>query len=165
MEKTLVATGKTIDLAIEAALEQLKNRDAIARFTRQGGSFGISTGRGPINAKQMLPNVELNAWSVVLNGGEAYNYQLGAVASPIHLDKAAAETLMAWVIEQLPEVNIMLCTEEKLLFPSNPDYADRHFVETHQPMDMVTLEEAKAYNWMKILRYYAQYELEGGTLS
>ena len=128
-----------------------KNRDAIARFTRQGGSFGISTGRGPINAKQMLPDVELNAWSVVLNGGEAYNYQLGAVASPIHLDKAAAETLMAWVIEQLPEVNIMLCTEEKLLFPSNPDYADLHFVETHQPMDMVTLEEAKAYNWMKIL--------------
>ena len=39
-----------------------KNRDAIARFTRQGGSFGISTGRGPVNAKQMLEGVELNAW-------------------------------------------------------------------------------------------------------
>ena len=128
-----------------------KNREAIRRFTQQGGSFGISTGRGPVNAKEMLEDVELNAWSVVLNGGEAYNYQTGAVASPIYLDMVAAEKLMAWVIENLPEVNIMLCTEEKLLFPSSPDYADSQFVGTHQPMDMISLEACKAYNWMKIL--------------
>ena len=128
-----------------------KNREAILRFTQQGGSFGISTGRGPVNAKEMLEGVELNAWSVVLNGGEAYNYQTGAVVSPVHLDKVAAEKLMAWVIENLPEVNIMLCTEEKLLFPSRPEYADGHFVDTHQPMDMISLEAAKDFNWMKIL--------------
>ena len=50
-----------------------RNKDAIRRFTEQGGSFGISTGRGPVNAKHMLPGVELNGWSVVLNGAEGYH--------------------------------------------------------------------------------------------
>ncbi len=128
-----------------------KNREAIRRFTAQGGSFGISTGRGPVNAKHMLPGVELKDWSVVLNGGEAYNYKDGTAAAQVYLPKEPAEALMAWVIAQFPEVNIMLCTEDGLLFPSDPACENRWFVDTHQPMEIVSLEEAKKYPWLKIL--------------
>lgn len=71
-----------------------RNREAIRRFCDQGGSFGISTGRGPINAKEMLPDVALNGWSVVLNGAEAYNYAEKATAFRTYLNKYAAESLM-----------------------------------------------------------------------
>ncbi len=128
-----------------------KNKEAIRRFTEEGGAFGISTGRGPVNARHMLPGVVLNNWSVVLNGGEAYHYQEGTAASQVYLDKEPAEALMAWVIATFPEVNIMLCTEDALLFPSDPAYENRWFVDAHQPMAVVTLEEAKQYPWMKIL--------------
>lgn len=128
-----------------------RNKDAIRRFTEQGGSFGISTGRGPVNAKHMLPGVELNGWSVVLNGAEAYNYAEEATAFRTYLNKRAAESLMAWVIREFPEVNIMLCTEDWLLFPSDPAYENRWFVDSHQPMDIVSLEGAKCFNWLKLL--------------
>ncbi len=128
-----------------------KNKDAIRRFTAQGGSFGISTGRGPVNAKFMLPGVELNGWSVVLNGAEAYNFAEDSTAFRTYLNKHAAEKLMNWVIQEFPEVNIMLCTESRLLFPSNPAYENRWFVDAHQPMDVVSMEEAKCSNWLKIL--------------
>lgn len=128
-----------------------KNKEAIRRFTEQGGSFGISTGRGPINAREMLPGVEMNTWSVVLNGAEAYHYEKQKAASPICLPQEPAEKLMAWVIEELPEVNIILYTEDKLLFPSDPAYGNPWFIEHHQPMEIVTLEEAKTHNWMKLL--------------
>lgn len=128
-----------------------RNRDAIRRFCAQGGSFGISTGRGPINAKEMLPDVALNGWSVVLNGAEAYNYAEDATAFRTYLNKPVAEQLMNWVIQKFPEVNIMLCTESHLLFPSDPAYENRWFVDAHQPMDVVSMEEAKCSNWLKIL--------------
>ncbi len=128
-----------------------KNKDAIRRFTQQGGAFGISTGRGPINARTKLPDINLNTWSVVLNGAEAWHYQQGRAASQVYLPKKPAEQLMAWVIRELPEVNIMLCTEDNLLFPSDPAYENPWFVTHHQPMDIVTLEQAKAHNWLKIL--------------
>ncbi len=128
-----------------------KNIEAIRRFTSQGGLFGISTGRGPINARGMLPGVELNSWSVVLNGGEAYHYREGRSAARVCLDKQAAQRLITWTLRELPEVNITLFTEDQLLFVSDPDLADPWYVETHQPLNILSLEEAWAYDWLKIL--------------
>lgn len=59
-----------------------ENREALAHFIAGGGLFGISTGRAPMNALELLPGVPINTWSVVLNGAEAYRYQTGTVAFP-----------------------------------------------------------------------------------
>lgn len=59
-----------------------ENREALARFIRGGGRFGISTGRSPSNSALLLPEVPVNTWSVVLNGAEAYQFSTGTVAFP-----------------------------------------------------------------------------------
>lgn len=59
-----------------------ENREALAHFIAGGGLFGISTGRAPMNALELLPGVPINTWSVVLNGAEAYRYQTALWPSP-----------------------------------------------------------------------------------
>lgn len=128
-----------------------ENRQAIAYFMENGGSFGISTGRAPVNALEMLPGLTMNAWSVVLNGAEAYHFLEQRAASQSLLPKQEMEDLIRWVYENLPDVNIQLCTDDRLLFLSRPEYADADFVETHQPMAEVSVDEALAYPWLKVL--------------
>ncbi|MEE1329409.1 MAG: HAD hydrolase family protein, partial [Oscillospiraceae bacterium] len=48
-----------------------ENLQALARFTAEGGLFGISTGRAPSNALDVLPPLPINTWSVFLNGAES----------------------------------------------------------------------------------------------
>lgn len=153
MEYAKVALFTDLDGTLFNSERQVseRNRAAIRNFVDGGGSFGISTGRGPINALRMLPGVALNAWSVVLNGAEAYNFREGKAAGQICLDKAAAADLMGWVLRELPQINIMLCTEDKLFFPTDPAFADPDFVAHHQPMEMAPLEAAMAHDWLKIL--------------
>ena len=70
-----------------------ENREALAHFIAGGGLFGISTGRAPMNALELLPGVPINTWSVVLNGAEAYRYQTGTVAFPRVLPQLRAQTV------------------------------------------------------------------------
>ena len=45
-----------------------ENLAALHRFVSDGGAFGISTGRAPSNALDVLPPLPINTWSVFLNG-------------------------------------------------------------------------------------------------
>ena len=128
-----------------------ENKSAIERFIAKGGCFGISTGRAPDNALNMLPGLKLNSWSVVLNGAEAYHFSEKRAAAQSCLPKDEMEKLFRWVYQELPEVNIQLCTDRELLFLSRPQYADFDFVYTHQPMRETSIDEALGYPWLKVL--------------
>ena len=128
-----------------------ENREALAHFIAGGGLFGISTGRAPMNALELLPGVPINTWSVVLNGAEAYRYQTGTVAFPRVLPQLRATMLMQWVLERLPQVNVLLCSESRLFFLSPQDLADPDFLATHQPCTFTGLEAALCYPWLKLL--------------
>lgn len=128
-----------------------ENRAAIARFMAQGGSFGISTGRAPANARNLLPGLEINSWSVMLNGAQAYHFGEHRSAAESTLPKQEMETLVRWVYQTMPEVNIHLCTDRELLIVSRPEFADSDFVASHQPMRETTIEEALSYPWLKTL--------------
>lgn len=128
-----------------------ENKKAIKRFIEEGGSFGISTGRAPQNAKLMLPGLDINSWSVVLNGAEAYHFPCKKSAAQRYLPKDQMEMLIRWVLQELPEVNIQLCTDDQLLFLSRPEFADWDFVSSHQPMSETGVDEALCYPWLKVL--------------
>lgn len=128
-----------------------ENREALAHFIAGGGLFGISTGRAPMNALELLPGVPINTWSVVLNGAEAYRYQTGTVAFPRVLPQLRATMLLQWVLERLPQVNVLLCSESRLFFLSPQDLADPDFLATHQPCTFTGLEAALCYPWLKLL--------------
>lgn len=128
-----------------------ENRTAIERFISEGGCFGISTGRAPDNALNMLPGLKINSWSVVLNGAEAYHFTEKRAAAQSCLPKEIMEKLFRWVYQNLPEVNIQLCTDTELLFLSRPEFGDEDFITTHQPMRETSVEEALGYPWLKVL--------------
>lgn len=129
----------------------VENADAIKRFISAGGSFGISTGRAASNAKDMLPGLPINSWSVVLNGAEAYHYPSHNCAAINCLPKDSMRPLIQWVLNSLPEVNIQLCTDCQILFLSDPEFADYDFVSTHQPMLEMSVDDAMHYPWLKVL--------------
>ena len=104
-----------------------------------------------MNALELLPGVPINTWSVVLNGAEAYRYQTGTVAFPRVLPQLRATMLLQWVLERLPQVNVLLCSESRLFFLSPQDLADPDFLATHQPCTFTGLEAALCYPWLKLL--------------
>lgn len=136
------------------------NRVAIRRFIEQGGSFGISTGRAPANAKLMLPGVEINAWSIVINGAEAYHFVDKKAAYQKFLPQKTMQGIIAWALKEMPEVNIQPSTEDQLLFVSDVAYADPDFVQTHQPLTYVDLQTALVHPWMKVLFCGSRAQLE-----
>lgn len=128
-----------------------RNREAIKRFVQQGGSFGISTGRAPANSRVMLPGVEINSWSVVINGAQAFHFEKGIAANQNCLPKDTMKSVMDWVLAELPEVNIQLCTDNSLFFLSDRRYADKDFVSTHQPLIYSDIASVMTAPWMKVL--------------
>lgn len=128
-----------------------KNREALARFQAEGGLFGISTGRAPRNALDLLPKVPINTWSVVLNGAEAYNFSTGAVAFPHVLPRDGLTDFLGVVLERLPSVNVLLSTERRMRFLSRRDMADHDFLISHQPSSFVGLDQVRQEPWLKLL--------------
>ncbi|MGN0706815.1 MAG: Cof-type HAD-IIB family hydrolase [Faecalibacterium sp.] len=142
LDGTLFASDRSISA---------ENRAAIHQFVEEGGSFGISTGRAPDNAISLLSGVEINSWSVILNGAAAYHFSEGHSALQSDLPRREMETLLRWVVQELPEVNIQLCTDGPLLLLTRPEYFDHPFVSTHQPMTVANVEDALCYRWLKVL--------------
>lgn len=128
-----------------------ENRLAIEAFIAGGGSFGISTGRAASNALDLVPDIPINAWSVVLNGAAAYHHGSGRSVPVSSLPMDAIEPLIRWVLAELPQIQIMLCTDGPLLFLSDLKLADPEFWITHQPMRYATVEDALQYTWLKVL--------------
>lgn len=129
----------------------VENQSAIERFINAGGQFGISKGRAAENARVMIPDVMINSWSVVLNGAQAYHYGKQTSTAQYCLPKEPMERLIRWVLENLPEVNIQLCTDNGLLFLSRLEYGDEDFITTHQPMREMSVDDALRYTWLKVL--------------
>ena len=128
-----------------------ENLQALARFTAEGGLFGISTGRAPSNALDVLPPLPINTWSVFLNGAESYHFQKQKAGTVKTLPKEQLLSLITWVLETFPHVNVQICAVDTLLFVSDPAYEDRDFVDTHQPMINASLAQAMDHDWLKIL--------------
>ena len=128
-----------------------ENLAALTHFTAEGGLFGISTGRAPANALDVLPPLPVNTWSVFLNGAESYHFQKQTAGTVKTLPKEQLFPLITWVLETFPLVNVQICAVDVLMLISDPSFEDRDFVDTHQPMIYASLEEAQAHQWLKIL--------------
>lgn len=140
--------GTLLNSQREVSAENLR---AIGHFVAEGGTFGISTGRAPANALQVLPELPINTWSVVLNGAESYHFTKKAAANLKTLPKEQTAPLIRWVLGRFPEINVEICSENQLMLLSDPRFDDNDFVSTHQPMSRLTLEEAMEYCWLKVL--------------
>ena len=73
------------------------------------------------------------------------------MAFPRLLPKLRTAALIQWVLEHLPQVNILLCSERRLFFLSPPHLADPDFLASHQPCIFSGLEVPWREPWLKIL--------------
>lgn len=137
-----------------------ETRSALTRFQEGGGLFAISTGRAPLNALDLLPGITTNTWSVVLNGAEAYQFSNGCVAFPHVISKISIAPFLSWVLEKIPEINVVLYTEGSLFFLTPMEQADAHFVRTHQPAVFGSMDETMVHPWLKLLLYAPRPVLE-----
>lgn len=128
-----------------------ENREALNYFMAQGGLFGISTGRSPTNALDLLGDLEINSWSVVLGGAEAYHFPCRTVAFPRTLTRIRMAVFLQEVLEKLPEIMILVCSESRMFFLSERERMERDFLETHQPARFVTMTEALDVPWLKVM--------------
>lgn len=153
MDYTGFALFSDLDGTLFDAQRQVsrENRQALERFTAGGGLFGISTGRSPMNALGFLPKVPINSWSVVLNGAEAYNFQTCTVAFPRVLPQLRLAAFLQLVLERLPQVDVLLCSESRLFFLSPRETVDGDLFISHQPCVFTTLKIALGYPWLKVV--------------
>lgn len=128
-----------------------ENRDALEYFMSHGGLFGISTGRSPSNVLSLAHDLRVNSWSVVLGGAEAYDFRSRTVAFPKTLTRIRMAVFLREVLEKLPEVMVLVCSESQMFFLSPREWMDRDFLETHQPARFVTMPEVLAVPWLKIM--------------
>lgn len=117
----------------------------------RGGLFGISTGRSPSNVTAMLKGLHVNTWSVVLNGAEAYDFENRVVAFPKTMTRIRMAVFLQEVLDRLPEVDVMVCTESRLFLLSPKQQVDLDFWDSHQPAAPVTMTQALSFPWLKIL--------------
>lgn len=127
------------------------NRRAIAAFVRDGGLFGVATGRAVENAVRYLPGVPLNAPSVLLNGAAVYNYETKRYGQCSYLDHAAAFRVIAWCREHAPQLDIQVYTRDGTNYVTPEETANGPYLAIHRPCRFCTAESLFSDDWFKML--------------
>lgn len=72
---TVILTDLDGTLFNSQGLVSKEDRAAISAYIQQGGLFGVATGREPGNARVHLPDLPINAPSIVLNGAAVFDFE------------------------------------------------------------------------------------------
>ena len=84
-----------------------RNFDALERFTKGGGRFGIATGRSLPYTSRLVARVPVNLPCVLLNGGAIYDFSADRFLVEQFLPKAA-EDYLRQIHEAFPEIGLMI---------------------------------------------------------
>ena len=128
-----------------------ENIEAIERFIAAGGKFAISTGRIPSNAMPMLKGVPINAPSVVINGAAAYDSETGIYSECCYLDRTICDPLFRWTIENIPNVDIQIYTEDGINYVTPREHAQPDLLALHLPCNFVKLDDLNGKSIFKAL--------------
>ena len=83
------------------------NLDAIKRFVELGGSFTLCTGRPKCALGEILPQVEINAPIITINGSYIYSQQTGEVLFEAQLPDHVRPFVFE-LLERFPRIGAML---------------------------------------------------------
>lgn len=129
----------------------LKSQKAINAFVRDGGLFGLCTGRATQNAFSRLPDVAVNAPSVVFNGAAVYDDTRKAYTQIHLIDKSAAMQAVKWCVTRFPHIDAQIYTPDEIIYASDPANADPAFLDIHRPCRFLRPDETAAFDWLKCL--------------
>ena len=150
-ENTAILTDLDGTLFNSQGLVSDEDRAAIDEYIRQGGLFGVATGREPHNARLHLPELPMNAPSIVLNGAAIYDYLTERYLSSVLMDQTAALQVLEHCRQlQLP-LDVQIYTTEGIFYATPLETADPGFLRIHQPTSFQTMDCLVTKKWMKVV--------------
>ena len=84
-----------------------KNLDAIAHFQQLGGTFTLCTGRPKCALGEILPQIQVNAPIITINGGYIYSPTTGEVLFEAQLPLHVKEFVFS-LLERFSQIGAML---------------------------------------------------------
>ena len=151
LNKTAVLTDLDGTLFNSQGLVSREDREAIAAYIEQGGLFGVATGREPGNARLHLPELPMNAPSIVLNGAAVFDFRRDQYLNYILLDREAGLQVIRECQRLCLPVDIQVYTTEGIFYATPLETADPGFLRIHQPTSYLGMEELQRKDWMKVV--------------
>lgn len=128
-----------------------KNRQAISKFIKEGGRFGIATGRSLTNARTFLGSVEVNGYCILANGSLLYDYSRNKYIDEIKLNKAEIIDFLEKCVEEQKNIGIQIYTRDLSYMITPRELADPQVIKDHIPMEFASMKQLWNMNWTKIL--------------
>ena len=113
-DNTILYTADALKNGGAAPEMPQRNLDAIHYFMKEGGRFGVATGRAMAAFRQYDAVVPTNAPAVVYNGGGVYDYKRGKYVDTLFLGESARPHIVA-VMEANPAVSLEMFHADDLL--------------------------------------------------
>ncbi|MEA4914814.1 MAG: HAD family hydrolase [Christensenella sp.] len=118
-----------------------ENRLAIERFVKEGGRFGVATGRVPSIIGTIERNLPVNAPCILLNGAGLYDLSEKRFLATHPINRALMEKVVSRVVEVRGNACVQVFTEQSI-FETNPDQRDDPFtVMEGLPVTSVSMEQ------------------------
>ena len=120
------------------------NIDAIAYYIKEGGLFGLATGRGILTCRDLIQKVVVNGPCVLLNGAMIYDYQKDEAISVLQLPAGAKQMIEA-VLKNRPELRAVVWG-----FQNRYDVGAKVKGNYHYPPNYLPVEEINE-PWLKLM--------------
>lgn len=120
-----------------------ENRTAIETFVREGGKFGVATGRAPSIIGAIERDLPVNAPCILLNGAALYDLSEKQFLAMHPVDRAAMEQIASRVVLERENACVQVFTEASI-FETNPNQRDdpQTMIE-HLPVVTTTMEDIR----------------------
>lgn len=128
-----------------------ENLEAIEYFMKNGGKFGVATGRGYDNAMKYIKDLPTNNHCVFLNGAVLYDNEDKKYIKTFTLDKGVITEFIEMVRKSKRTIGIEISTVEKTYFLEELDPVFEIELEKQKPVEVGSFEKVKKFEWFKVL--------------
>lgn len=128
-----------------------ENRAAIDFFVRNGGTFGVSTGRTQNFLAGYLEGVAVNGPSILYNGGVVYDLAARSVVAKWPIVREPALPIIEMLLRDFPRVAVEIFTAGMIYMISDPSVADPAVVKDAREFRHSCAEELMGLEWIKIV--------------
>lgn len=125
------------------------NKEAIRKFTANGGHFAVATGRTHTNAARYLTGIPINTPCIFYNGSMLYDRQANKSLKLCSLDGEIWRKFVAHCLKTFPETCMEVYTEDNCYVVSDPKYDDPKMRQEKYNYTHKSLEEIKDLVWLK----------------
>ncbi len=137
-DNTMVYTEGALRYGGEMPAVSQENREAIAYFMAQGGTFSVATGRALPSFEKVYRDIPMNGPTVLFNGAAIYDFTKKKYLHTAFLPEDIREHIKA-LLAQMPGLAFEIYHDDNSIHAINPnELTAKHLHLTHSPT--VTLD-------------------------